>query len=26
VTNFGDVRLLKRLIYAIGSGLPLAQL
>jgi hypothetical protein len=26
VTNFGDIRLLKRLIYAIGSGLPLAQL
>ena len=22
VTNFGDIRLLKRLIYAIGSGLP----
>jgi hypothetical protein len=26
VTNFGDVRLLKRLIYAIGSGLPLVRL
>jgi hypothetical protein len=26
VTNFGDVRLLKRLIYAIGSFLPAAQL
>ena len=26
VTNFGDIRLLKRLIYAIGSGLPVAQL
>ena len=22
VTNFGDIRLLKRSIYAIGSGLP----
>jgi hypothetical protein len=26
VTNFGDVRLLKRLVYAIGSGLPLVRL
>ena len=26
VTNFGDIRLLKRLIYAIGSGLPAARL
>jgi hypothetical protein len=25
VTNFGDIRLLKGLIYAIGCGLPLAQ-
>ena len=26
VTNFGDIRLLKRSIYAIGSGLPAARL
>jgi hypothetical protein len=27
MTNFGDIRFLKRLIYAIGSGLPvLSQL
>ena len=25
VTNFGDIRLLKGLIYAIGCGLALAQ-
>jgi hypothetical protein len=25
VTNFGDIRLLKGLIYAIGCGLPLAE-
>ena len=25
VTNFGDIRLLKGLIYAIGCGPPLAQ-
>jgi hypothetical protein len=25
VTNFGDIRRLKGLIYAIGCGLPLAQ-
>jgi hypothetical protein len=26
VTNFGNIRLRERLIYAIGSGLPLARL